>query len=295
MTGAGMTSYGSWDSASTAPLPGGPYLGDPGQYPIVPGWPDPAGTLGGTRRVRRRRRWFARSLATLLGLFLLAALALVGLVMVTPSVSDAPARARALDVSHHAVYPGPAVPYRFSASLISTEDHRFYHEPGIDPLALGRLVVGRFTGQPDQGGATLYLQLAKMLYTSGRSGLMVSAEQVGLGIKLYATYPKAQILQMYADVAYFGHGYYGLPAASCGYFGVAPSRLTWTQSAMLAGVVQAPTADDPIAHLTAARAREAHVLGRLVATGKLTQAQAADAFRQPLGLVGGSPTGCATS
>lgn len=290
-----MTSYGSWDSAPTAPLPAGPYLGDPGQHPVVPGWPGPAGTLGGARRVRRRRRWLARGFATLLGLFLLAALALGGLLMVTPSVGDAPARARALDVSHHAVYPGPAVPYRFSASLVSTEDHRFYHEPGIDPLALGRLAVGRVTGQPDQGGATLYLQLAKMLYTSGRTGLMVDAEQVGLGIKLYATYPKAQILQMYADVAYFGHGYYGLPAASCGYFGVAPVRLTWTQAAMLAGLVQAPTADDPIAHLTTARAREAHVLSRLVATGKLTQAQAADAFRQPLGLVGGPPTGCATS
>ncbi len=293
--GAGMTSYGSWDSAPTAPLPADPYLGDPGPYPAVPGWPDPAGRLGGARRIRRRRRWLTRSFALLLGLSLLAVLALGGLLMVTPSVADAPARARALDLSHHAVYPGPPVPYRFAASLVATEDHRFYSEPGIDPLALGRLALGRVTGRPDQGGATLYLQLAKMLYTSGRTGLVIDAEQVGLGIKLYASYPKAQILQMYADVAYFGHGYYGLPAASCGYFGVAPARLTWTQATMLAGLVQAPTADDPILHLTAARARQAHVLSRLVATGKLTQAQGASAFHQPLGLVGGSPTGCASS
>ena len=62
---------------------------------------------------------------------------------------------------------------------------------------------------------------------------------------------------------------------------------------MLAGLVQAPSADDPIAHFAAARARESHVLGRLVATGHLSQAQAASFYRQPLDLVGGSPGACA--
>jgi penicillin-binding protein 1A len=246
-----------------------------------------------TGRVRRRHRWLSRCFAVILGLVLLGALALGGLLLVTPSVGDAQARARALDVSYHVAYPGPPVPARFAASLVSTEDHRFYHEPGIDPLAVGRLALGRVTRRPDQGGATLYQQLAKMLYTRGHTGVLVDAEQVGLGIKLAVTYPKEQILQMYADVVYFGHGYYGLPAASCGYFGVAPAQLTWPQAALLAGVVQAPSADDPIAHLQVARARESHVLSRLVATGRLTQAQAMSAFRQPLGLVGGSGSGCA--
>ena len=81
--------------------------------------------------------------------------------------------------------------------------------------------------------------------------------------------------------------------ASCGYFGVTPAGLTWPQAALLAGLMQAPSADNPITHLTVARAREAHVLGRLVATGTLTQAQAAGAYRAPLHLVGGPGTGCA--
>jgi penicillin-binding protein 1A len=132
-----------------------------------------------------------------------------------------------------------------------------------------------------------------MLYTQGHTGVLVDAEQVGLGIKLAVTYSRAQILLMYADVVYFGHGFYGLAAASCGYYGVAPARLTWPQAALLAGVVQAPSADDPIAHLQVARAREFHVLSRLAATGRLTPAQATSAFRQPLGLVGGSRSGCA--
>jgi membrane peptidoglycan carboxypeptidase len=90
-----------------------------------------------------------------------------------------------------------------------------------------------------------------------------------------------------------GHGYYGLAAASCGYFAEQPARLSWGQAAMLAGLVQAPSADDPLSHFANARAREAHVLIRLIATGTLTPTQAAQAFREPLHLVGGKAARCA--
>jgi membrane peptidoglycan carboxypeptidase len=290
-----MATHGSpWESAPTSPLPAGPYLGD--TDPAAPDWPagPPAG--GGVYGPRGRRHpWLFRVSATVLGLILLVLLALGGLLVSTPSVSDAPARAQAIDQQHHVAYPGPPVPYRFAAALVATEDHRFYSEPGIDPFAVARLIVGRLTGRPDQGGATLYQQLAKMLYTPGQPGIVVEAEEVGLGIKLYLTYPKAQILQMYADVAYFGHHYYGLAAASCGYFGVTPARLDWPQAAMLAGLMQAPSADDPINHPAVGRARQFHVLQRLVATGVLTQAQADRVYRQPLGLVGGPPGACGTA
>jgi hypothetical protein len=295
-----MAGHGSpWDGAPTSPLPAAPYLGDTGQSPggqarsAGPGWAEWPGARGGPPgRARRRRRWLPRIVTIAFGLVLTGALALGGLFLVTPSVGDAQARAQQLDRRHHVAYPGPAVPARFAASLVSTEDHRFYSEPGIDPFAIGRLVVGRLTGRPDQGGATLYQQLAKMLYTPGRSGIAVEAEQVSLGVKLALAYSKPQILQMYADVAYFGNGYYGLGAATCGYFGVSPAGLSWPQAAMLAGLVQAPTADNPIAHFAAARAREAHVLGRLAATGRLSRAQAARAYRLPLRLVGGHPGAC---
>ena len=295
-----MATHGSpWESAPTSPLPAGPYLGDTGVEPAIPdlpGGPPHNGEVAGQLpRARRRHRWLFRAFATVLGLILLGLIALGGLLVVTPSVSDAPARALAIDQLHHVAYPGPPVPYRFAAALVSTEDHRFYSEPGIDPFAIARLIQGRLTGRPDQGGATLYQQLAKMLYTPGQSGVLVQAEEVGVGIKLDLTYSKTQILQMYADVAYFGHNYYGLAAASCGYFGVTPARLSWPQAAMLAGVVQAPSADDPINHPAGGRARQAHVLQRLVATGTLTQVQANRAYRQPLGLIGGPPGTCGTA
>jgi membrane peptidoglycan carboxypeptidase len=261
---------------------------------MVPGdWQADQGNAGRAPRKRRRGLRLLRRLAVLVVvLIVLAALAIGVLLVATPSVGNAQALAKAQDAAHHAVYPGPPVPARFSESLVATEDHRFYSEPGVDPLAIARVAEAAVTGQGDQGGATLDQQLAKLLYTAGKSGVPVKVEQAGLAIKLYRSYSHAQILQMYADVAYFGHGYYGLSAASCGYFGTPSAGLSWAEAATLAGLVQGPSTDDPIAHYTRARAREQHVLGRLVATNVLSQAQANAVFSQQLPLVGGSPTAC---
>jgi penicillin-binding protein 1A len=229
--------------------------------------------------------------AVVLGL--LGGIIFAGLLIVAPSVANAPALALALDRTHHVVYPGQPVPERFAASLVATEDHRFYSEAGMDPFAIARVTAGALMGTPDQGGSTLYQQLAKILYVPGRSGTLATAEQILLGVKLALSNRKAEILQMYSCVAYFGHGYYGLQAASCGYFAVAPAALTWPQAALLAGLVQAPNADDPITHLTLARARESHVLGRLAAMGNLTHAQAGRAYQEPLHLTNGHTSGCA--
>ena len=242
---------------------------------------------GRGRRLRRPVRWrpgrlLRRLLIGTSALIVVAIAASGGLLLVTPSVRNAEALARAQDRAHHAVFPGPPVPARFAAAIEATEDHRFGSEPGIDPFAIGRVIAARLTGGIDQGGATIYQQLAKLLYTPGRTGVAVEFEQLALAFKLYMSYSPQQILQMYADVAYFGNGDYGLAAASCGYFGIRPALLSWPQAALLAGLVQAPAADDPLRHPGRARGREEHVLGRLVAVGKLTQAQAAAALAQPL-------------
>jgi membrane peptidoglycan carboxypeptidase len=286
----------------TAPLPYGATSGDPYQ-PTAPYLDDGPGDYGpgdyGPEDWGRpHRRWPRRLLRWLVAL--LVAVVLLGgaafglLYVATPSVRSAPALARAMDRAHHVRYPGPRVPALFAESLVATEDHRFYSEPGIDVFAVARVAAATLTGHgAEQGGATLYQQLAKMLYTPGGSGVTTEIEQVMLGIKLDQTYSKAQILRMYADVAYFGHGYYGLAAASCGYFGTVPAGLTLPEAATLAGLVQGPSADDPIAHYARGRAREAHVLGRLVSTGKITAAQSARAYAQGLQLVGGSGRACA--
>jgi membrane peptidoglycan carboxypeptidase len=107
---------------------------------------------------------------------------------------------------------------------------------------------------------------------------------VALAVKLNRAYSRAEILRLYAEIAYYGHGYYGLEAASCGYFGRPPARLTVVQAAMLAGVVNAPTYDDPLVYPGHARVRLVHVIDRMAAVGYLTRAQQDAALRSPLGL-----------
>jgi penicillin-binding protein 1A len=206
------------------------------------------------------------------------------LFVLTPSAGQATALARAQARQHHIAYPGPPVPRYFAQALVATEDHRFYGDPGVDPFALARVLAARLTGHRDQGGSTNDQQLAKNLYTSGRSGFLTEIEQVVIAIKLNVTYSRAEILRLYAEIAYYGHGYYGLEAASCGYFGKQPAELTLVQAAMLAGIVNAPTYDDPLAYPAQARARLVHVIGRLAAVGDLTKAQASAALGAPLDL-----------
>ncbi|MGH3305355.1 MAG: biosynthetic peptidoglycan transglycosylase [Streptosporangiaceae bacterium] len=223
-----------------------------------------------------------RVLLGLVALVLACALGFGILLLVTPSVANAPQLAQAIDQAHGAPYPGVAAPVRFASALEATEDHRFGSEPGVDPVAVGRVAYGYLVGRGDEGGATLYQQLAKMLYTPGQSGLTAKAEQVALAVKLKYSYSGAEILRLYGNVAYFGHGFYGLQDASCGYFGVQPARLSWPQAALLAGLVQGPTSDDPIDHPVAGLAREQHVLGRLVAVGTISRATADVFLKVPL-------------
>jgi membrane peptidoglycan carboxypeptidase len=237
----------------------------------------------------RRRRW-GRRVAVCLAVACLVVFAGAAVAYaVTPPVSGAWALVREQDAVHHVRGVSGPVPARFAGALVATEDHRFYTEPGIDPIALARLAVGG----PEQGGSTLPVQLAKMLYTPASNRIPAKAERAVLGVKLAMSYSKSDILRMYASVVNFGNGYYGLNTASCGYFGVQPRALSLGQAAVLAGLVQAPSADDPVQHPAQAGAREQHVLDRMVATGRITARQARAALAAPLHLDAGNPgAGC---
>jgi membrane peptidoglycan carboxypeptidase len=239
---------------------------------------------GPDRSAGRRRAARTAKKAGLVAMALVLAGALVFgvLMLVTPAAGNARQLAQTFDDAHGAPYPGVVVPYRFATALEATEDQRFKEEPGIDPVAVMRVIYGAITRRGDQGGATLYQQLAKMLYTPGRANAGAEAEQVALAIKLKYSYSEPEILRLYADVAYFGNGFYGLEEASCGYFGVRPARLSWPQAALLAGLVQGPSDDDPIDHPAAGLAREQHVMGRLVAVGAVSQSRADAYLRIPL-------------
>ncbi|HUX71317.1 MAG TPA: biosynthetic peptidoglycan transglycosylase [Cellulomonadaceae bacterium] len=232
------------------------------------------------RPLRRRRWWVAAAVVVLAPL-----LVVVALWPATPGVGDAGSLISARLAAHGAPVLG-TLPRsdRVARALVATEDSRFYVTPGVDPISAARAGVAMVTGSVDTGAATLEQQLAKNLYFPQDDGLMDKVKEAEVALKLDATYTKREILVMYLAAVYFGHGYYGLPAASEGYFGTQPSALTWAQASVLAGLVQAPSAYDPVEHRDAARLRQRHVLDRLVATGVLTPAEADAAFAAPLHL-----------
>ena len=121
-------------------------------------------------RPRRRSRIALRIAAKILLAVVLVVAAAIGLLFaLTPSAGQASALVQAQARDRHIGYPGPTVPRSFAQALIATEDHRFNTDPGVDPLAMGRVVISWIIGRKDQGGSTIDQQLAKNLYTSGHS------------------------------------------------------------------------------------------------------------------------------
>jgi membrane peptidoglycan carboxypeptidase len=255
----------------------------------VPSQDDPArrwNVLEGVHSVFARRwiRWFTRAILIVL---ILGVGTLAMAEITSPSVADAPRRVAAIN-RQHGTSPTPIDPAgKISLATISAEDKGFYNNNGIDPLGVLRAGWGVITGA-DLGGSTIEQQLAKVLYTPGATGITDRMEDVALALKIDGHYTKPAILTMYLNAIYYGHGYYGIHAASEGYFGVGPEQLTWAQASLLAGLPHAPSQLDPLRYLGAAKARQQYVLGRLVANGVLTSAQATAAAVAPLGLRGTS-------
>jgi membrane peptidoglycan carboxypeptidase len=204
------------------------------------------------------------------------------LLALVPSARSAPSRVQSLLAAHSAPSDGGVVPARLGEAVLATEDSRYRSDWAVDPQGTLRAIWGVVTANPNEGGATIEVQLAKLLYTPRRADPVALAEQVGVAIKLDQDFSKTRILAMYLDAAYFGDGAYGVTQAARHYFGVTPDQLTWGQATLLAGLVQAPSRYDPNGHLSAALTRRAHVLARLVAVGSLTRAQVRAIDAEPL-------------
>ena len=236
-----------------------------------------------------RRRWpvrLLRRLAVVAAGLLVAAVAVLGVGWaVTPSVDDAADRVAAYLADNGAPALQVQPSDRLVQALLATEDAGFRSHPGVSATGAVRAFWGLLSGT-DQGGSTLVQQLAKNLYLDGENGPVQKAEAVVLALKLDAAYSKSELLVMYLDDGYYGHGFAGLTAATEGYFGVQPDQLSWAQATVLAGLFQAPTAYDPLLHPDLAAQRQAHVLDRLVDVGTLSRADADRIATEDWGLVG---------
>lgn len=208
-----------------------------------------------------------------------------------PAVGGAPARVRAILAAHGGRLEAGPPPARLADAAVAVEDEHFYSNVAVNIAdGAGRAAVAAAQGGGDPGGSTIGQQLAKLLYPHG-SGLGGTLEEIGLAVKLSLDYSQAQVLSMYLNAAYFGNGFWGEAAAARGYFGRSPRRLTWAQAATLAGLLQAPSAYDPLRHPRAARARQRQVVDQLVDNRYLSPRRGRRTLAEPLGLRRAAPWG----
>ncbi|CAB4921815.1 unannotated protein [freshwater metagenome] len=192
-------------------------------------------------------------------------------------------------------------------ALVDVEDSRFYSHGGVDPIGtLRALVADLSSGGAAQGGSTLTQQLVKQVLlqdattTAGQQAATADTvarklTEARLALAVDARLSKSEILTRYLNTVYFGHGAYGVQAAARTYFSVDASALTPLQAATLAGLVQNPSADDPIAHPDAAQARRDVVLQRMHDHGDLDDADLAADTAAPVATTptAAPPQGCA--
>ncbi len=239
-------------------------------------------------RSRRPRliRVAIAGVAALLALLLIALLAGAAYELTLPSVGHAQVKVAAIVRAHHGTIGTLPAPSKLAAAVVAVEDEHFYSNVVVNVLdGMGRAALATLHGGGDPGGSTIAQQLAKRLYAPG-SGFGATLKEVGLGVKLSTSYSRAQVLNMYLNVGYYGNGYWGDVAAARGYFGVDPRHLDWAEAAMLGGLLQAPSAYDPLQHYGLGKQRQLHVLDQLVANGYLTARKAEVAYRAPLPLQG---------
>lgn len=229
---------------------------------------------------RRKRWWVMRSIAAMLLLFVLTVAFLAATTPLSKSLEPVvPPQLTILAADgtpiarNGAIIEAPVEVARMPAhvveAFISIEDRRFYSHWGVDPRGIARAAV---TGVG--GGSTITQQLAKFTFLTPERSLTRKAREMLIAFWLEAWLSKDQILERYLSNTYFGDNTYGLRAASLHYFHRQPERLTTAQAAMLAGLVQAPSALRPTKHYERAEKRMRLVLGAMVAAGYLTEAEA---------------------
>ena len=179
------------------------------------------------------------------------------------------------------------------AAFVAIEDRRFYRHWGIDPRGIGRAMVANARGGGvRQGGSTITQQLAKTSFLSGDRTIKRKAQEVIIAFWLEAWLTKKEILSRYLSSVYFGDGVYGLRAAAHHYFNRDPKDLNLAQSAMLAGMVQAPSRLAPTNHLKAAQDRAKLVLQTMADTKVITPQRArATVPARPVGAQSHIPSG----
>ncbi|HEX2903493.1 MAG TPA: transglycosylase domain-containing protein [Jatrophihabitans sp.] len=210
--------------------------------------------------------------------------------------SDGTTRIATLYAQNRQDVPLSSVPQHVQDALISTEDRRFYTHHGVDLHGLVRAAISDSGGGGNtQGASTLTMQYVKQVryYQATTKAEQAAAvdqtlnrklQDAKCAIDLEKKYNKAQILDDYFNIAFFGENSYGIQVAAETYFGVPAAKLSVQQGAMLVGLLQSPSSLDPFVNPAAALKRRNEVLQNMVDNGKLSAAEGARYQATSLGL-----------
>ncbi|MEK4204942.1 MULTISPECIES: transglycosylase domain-containing protein [Paenibacillus] len=247
------------------------------------------------KRKSRFRRLF-RLLAALIILFVLTTGALLGYLYQKdlPPISD-DVRSKLFDSrgnvlatftsdgrSREPVKLSQISPLLIEATL-AVEDRKFYEHSGFDLKGMARAVlVNLEEGNRSQGASTLTQQLARNLYLSHEKTWTRKAKEAVYTMQLEMKYSKDEILNMYLNNIYYGHGAYGIEAASRMYFGKSAADLDLAESTMLAGIPKGPTYYSPYNHMDNAKKRQRIILTVMANLGNITQEEAGQAVQENL-------------
>ncbi len=168
------------------------------------------------------------------------------------------------------------IPEVMKQAIIAVEDRRFDMHPGVDPIGIARaFYVNTVSGSRRQGASTITQQLARNIFLSNTRTFGRKFREIILALALEAKFSKNDILELYLNRVYFGGGAYGVDAASRTFFGHGADRLSLAESAIIAGLVKAPSRYSPTADAVAARGRAAVVLETMREAGVISPGEVA--------------------
>ncbi len=164
------------------------------------------------------------------------------------------------------------VPKVVQQAFVASEDSRFYQHRGFDIKSIFRAMFKNIeAGTIVQGGSTITQQVAKMMYLSPEKKYIRKLKEAILAYKIDKYLAKEEILNLYLNQIYLGHGTYGIESASMAYFGKTAKELTLPEAALLAGLPKAPSTYSPFLYFERSKQRQLYVLNRMMEDGYITQ------------------------
>jgi len=177
--------------------------------------------------------------------------------------------------------PLKSIPKHMKDAIVAVEDRRFYSHSGIDYYGIARAIVRDLMHVSlKEGASTITQQLAKVMFLTPEKTITRKLKEIQLAIKLEKQLSKNEILELYLNNVYFGHGAYGVEMASRVYFGKSVTQITLPEAALLAGLVKAPNTYSPYNDLVKSRERQETVLLLMEEEGYITPAQRTAARQQ---------------